>query len=85
MSEDKWYMDIDMAETSKNRIREIELLTSRINMLQEHYKYNNKDKNTYMEIMRLSKNRMKILNYLKKRNTTIYNLLIIKLSNSSTE
>ena len=85
MSEDKWYMDIDMAETSKNRIREIELLTSRINMLQEHYKYNNKDKNTYMEIMRLSKNRMKILNYLKKRNTIIYNLLIIKLSNSSTE
>lgn len=59
---------------------QVALLTSNINMLQLHFKEHSKDRHSRQGLIRMVNRRRKLLDYLKRKNTSRYTTLIKRLS-----
>jgi small subunit ribosomal protein S15 len=59
---------------------QVALLTERINLLTEHFKLHKKDFHSRRGLLVLVGKRRRLLNYLKKRDISIYQELLDKLS-----
>ncbi|MFH4354025.1 MAG: 30S ribosomal protein S15 [Neisseriaceae bacterium] len=59
---------------------QIALLTSRINLLTEHFKIHKKDQHSRRGLLKLVSKRRRLLNYLKRTNADLYRDLLVKLN-----
>ena len=66
-------------DTGSSQVQ-IALMSSRISGLTEHFKTHNKDKQSRYGLLKIIKQRQKLLNYLKKRNREQYYDLIKELN-----
>ena len=58
---------------------QVALLTRRINMLTEHMKQNNKDHSSRYGLIKMVSARRKLLNYLQRKDSKIYQTIIKRL------